>query len=86
MVNKRMKARVLLALVRRMARKNGLRVEELHWRGMRSHQHYVVVSTEGEELGYFGLADHPKELSWTVLKGVEDSLKHLFGEKWMEKS
>ncbi|MFF8766764.1 hypothetical protein ACF07Q_19790 [Nocardiopsis dassonvillei] len=86
MVNKRMKARVLLALVRRMARKNGLRVEELHWRGMGSHQHYVVVSAEGEELGYFGLTDHPKELSRTVLKGVEDSLKHLFGEKWMEKS
>ncbi|WP_150249331.1 hypothetical protein [Nocardiopsis deserti] len=86
MANKRMKARVLLALVRRMARKNDLRVEELHRRGKGSHQHYVVVSAEGEEVGYFGLTDHPRKLSWTVLKGVEDSLKHLFGEKWREKS
>ncbi|MFD6951036.1 hypothetical protein A6A08_01025 [Nocardiopsis sp. TSRI0078] len=86
MANKRMKARVLLALVRRMARKNGLRVEELQGRGKGSHQHYVVVGADGETAGYFGLTDHPRKLSWTVLQGIEAGLERLFGEKWMEKS
>lgn len=48
MVDKRMRARVLLALVRRMARKNGLRVEEFKGRWEGSHKHYVV-GADGEK-------------------------------------
>ena len=33
----------------------------------------------------FGLTDHPRELSWTVLRGLEDGLAPYFGDKWMEK-
>ncbi|OOC56637.1 MULTISPECIES: hypothetical protein [Nocardiopsis] len=85
MVDKRTRARVLLALVRRMARKNGLRVEELKGRWEGSHKHYVV-GADGETTGCFGLTDHPRGLGRTVPQGIEDSLEHPFGEKWMEKS
>jgi hypothetical protein len=37
------------------------------------------------DVGRFGLTGHGGELSWTVLGNTEDSLSHLFGEKWMEK-
>lgn len=34
----------------------------------------------------FGLTGHPgRELSWTMMRQIEDGLAHLFGEKWMEK-
>ncbi|WP_017569275.1 hypothetical protein [Nocardiopsis halotolerans] len=85
MVNKRMKARVLLALVRRMARKNGLSVEELKGRGKGSHQTYVLLDERGAQVGRFMVTQHSKELSRGLLRDVEDGLRHLFGEKWMEK-
>jgi hypothetical protein len=85
MVNKRLKARAVLALARRHARKQGLRIEEMKGRGKGSHRTYAVLDSDGAEVGFFGVTDHPRELSWTVLQGVEDSLAHLFGTKWMEK-
>lgn len=85
MVNKRMKARVLLALVRRMARKNGLRLEELKGRGKGSHQTYVLLDEGGAQVGRFMVTQHSKELSRGLLQDVENGLQHLFGEKWMEK-
>lgn len=54
-------------------------------RGTGSHQIHVIKDADGKEIGRFGLTDHPKDVSWTVLSQVEDSLAHLFGKKWMEK-
>ncbi|NKZ01045.1 hypothetical protein [Nocardiopsis alborubida] len=85
MVNKRMKARVLLALVRRMARKNGLRPEEPKGRGKGTHQTCVLLDEGGAQVGRFVVTQHSKELSRGLLRDVEDGLQHLFGEKWMEK-
>lgn len=80
MVNKRMKAHAVLTLATRMARKKNLRVEELRGRGKGSHHVYVIRDEEDKEVGRFGLTSHSKEVSWTVMKSIEDGLEHLFGE------
>jgi hypothetical protein len=85
MVNKRLKARAVLALARRHARKQGLRIEEMKGRGKGSHQVFVVLDDDGERLGRFLLTSHSREMTRGVLQDVEDGLAHLFGEKWMEK-
>jgi len=84
MVNKRMKAAAALKLVRVAARGAGLAVVELPGRGKGSHKIYVLVDSDGNSIGRFGLTGH-NELSWTVLRNLEDGLTHLFGENWMEK-
>lgn len=80
-----MKARILLALARRMARNNGPRPEELKGRGKGSHQTYVLLDGGGAQVGRFMVTQHSKALSRGLLQDVEDGLQHLFGEKWMEK-
>jgi hypothetical protein len=84
MVNKRIRARVLLALVRKRAREYGLRLEEAKGRGKGSHQIYFLWD-EDTQVGRFVLPHHPGDLGWSVLQSIEDGLGHLFGEKWMEK-
>ncbi|WP_232662682.1 hypothetical protein [Pseudonocardia sp. TRM90224] len=59
-------------------------VVELPGRGKGSHRIYSVQSSEGIEVSRFGLTDHPRELTWTVLRGVETALAPWFGDKWME--
>lgn len=79
-----MKAQAALSLTKRAARRNNLRIEELHGRGKGSHRIYVVLDSDGNAVGRFGLTFHPQDLSWTVLRNLEDGLTHLFGDKWME--
>lgn len=45
---------------------------------------FALVDTAGSERARFGLTDHPRELSWVVLRGIEHGLAPLFGERWME--
>jgi hypothetical protein len=84
-VNKRMKAEALLRLARKVARAEGYSIEELPGRGKGSHRIYAVLDSAGNELGRFSLTHHPKDVSWTVLRQIEDNLAHLFGENWMER-
>ncbi|MGH3886627.1 MAG: hypothetical protein ACRDSZ_08655 [Pseudonocardiaceae bacterium] len=84
MVNRRMKPAHVLTLVRKLARRHDLTVEELPKRGKGSHRIFVLVDVEGNEVGRFGLAGHSRDLSWEVLESTEGSLAHLFGEKWTE--
>jgi hypothetical protein len=84
-VNKRMKAEALLRLARKVARAEGYSIEELSGRGKGSHRIYAVLNSAGDELGRFGLTHHPKDISWTVLRQIEDKLAHLFGDNWMER-
>jgi hypothetical protein len=79
-----MKPAQTLQLVRRTARRHALTVQELPGRGKSSHRIYRLLDASGAEVGRFGLTDHPRELSWQVMRGLEDGLAHLFGEKWME--
>lgn len=80
-----MKPAQTLQLVRRVARLHDLAVVELPGRGKGSHRIFTLVDPAGREVARFGLTDHPRELSWTVLRHLEDGLAHLLGEKWMEK-
>lgn len=81
-----MKPRAALQHVTRVARKNGYQIEELVGRGKGSHRMHVITDADGQEVGRFGLTGHgDRELSWTMMRQIEDGLAHLFGEKWMEK-
>lgn len=84
MVNRRMKPAQVLTLVRKLARRHDLTVEELPKRGKGSHRIFVLVDPEGNEVGRFGLTGHSRDLSWKVLESTEDSLAHLRGVKWTE--
>ena len=79
-----MKPAQAMRLVRRAARGKGLTVVELAGRGKGSHQIYELVVADGRSRGRFGLTSHPRELSWTVLRNLEEGLAHLFGDDWME--
>jgi hypothetical protein len=83
-VNKRLRPTAVLALVRKHARQHGLSVKEEPGRGKGSHRLYVVVDADMVEVGRFSLTGHSRELSWTVLRSVEEALAPLFGDKWME--
>lgn len=85
MVNRRMKPAQTVQLVRRAARRQGLTVAEVTGRGKGSHQMYRLVDPDDAVVGQFTVPQHPRELSWTVLRSIEDGLAPLFGEKWMEK-
>jgi hypothetical protein len=80
-----MKPAQAMQLVRRHAREHDLTVVDLPGRGKGSHRLYTLVDSSGTQVARFGLTDHPRELSWTVLRGIEEGLAPLFGEKWMEK-
>ncbi|MFP5021988.1 hypothetical protein [Pseudonocardia phyllosphaerae] len=84
MVNRRTKYAPTMQIVRRVARKRGYSVAEESGRGKGSHRHHVVLDGSGAVVGRFVLTDHPRELSWVVLRNVENDLAPLFGEKWME--
>lgn len=84
MVNRRMKPAQVLTLVRKLARRHHLTVEELPKRGKGSHRIFVLVDAEGNEVGRFGLTGHSRDLSRKVLENTERSLAHLLGEKWTE--
>jgi hypothetical protein len=45
---------------------------------------YLVQDADQLEVGRFAVPDHPRELSWTVLRSIEDALAHEFGGRWME--
>lgn len=60
-------------------------VVELPGRGKGSHRMYAVVAVDGSEVARFGLTDHPTDLSWPLMRRLEDGLAPWFGEKWMEK-
>jgi hypothetical protein len=84
MVNKRLRPKAVLRLVRKHARQHNLEVREQPGRGKGSHYRYVVVDADMLEVGRFALTGHSRELSWTVLRSVEEALPPVFGDKWME--
>lgn len=75
----------VLSLVRKVARRHGMSVVELPGRGKGSHQLYALVHSDGSEVARFGLTDHPKDLSWPLLRRLEDGLAPWSGDSWMEK-
>lgn len=84
MVNKRLRPTALLVLVRRRARQQGCRVVEMPARGKGSHRLYVVLGSDEGEVGRFAIPDHARELSWTVLRCIENALAPALGNRWME--
>jgi hypothetical protein len=84
MVTRRMRPGQVLTLIRKHARARGLVVRELPGRGKGSHRLYAIEDAAGTEAARFGLTGHPRDLSWIVLRQLEDGLAHLFGEKWTE--
>ncbi len=85
MVNRRMSARQILALVRRLARQKELVVVELRGRGKGSHRLYRLVDANGDEVVRFGVTDHPGDVSWSGLRRLEERLAPVFGEDWTER-
>lgn len=80
-----MKPAQTVQAVRRAARRDGLTVVEVSGRGKGSHQLFALLDEKGVHVGQFTVPQHPRELSWVVLRSIEAGLAHLFGEKWMEK-
>jgi hypothetical protein len=80
-----MKPAQAVQLARKVARRHGLMVEDVPGRGKGSHHWYALIDSDGAEVGGFSLTDHPRELSWAVLRSFEDALAPLFGERWTEK-
>jgi hypothetical protein len=80
-----MKAAAVLSLIRRRAREHDLTVRELPGRGKGSHRLFAVEDRDGNEVARYGLTGHARDLSWTLLREVEDGLAHLFGEGWMDR-
>lgn len=83
-VNKRLRPTAVLVLVRRRARQQGCRVVEMPARGKGSHRLYVVLGLDDGEMGRFAIPDHARELSWTVLRSIEQALTPALGDRWME--
>lgn len=83
MVIKRLRPTALLVVVRRHARRHACRVVEMPGRGKGSHRLHAVVGVAGE-VGRFAVPEHPRELSWMVLRSVETALAPAFGERWLE--
>jgi hypothetical protein len=74
-----------LSLIRKLARQHGYKVAQLPGRGKGSHSMHVLLDSAGNEVTRFGLTGHTKDMSWTMLRAIEDHLANQFGEKWMEK-
>ena len=82
--NRRMRPAQTLQVVRRAARRQGWVVVEVPGRARGSHQLFAVADEHGERLARFVVPQHPRELSWLVLRSIESDLAPLFGQKWME--
>jgi hypothetical protein len=74
-----------LSLVRRNARKHQLTVRVLPKRGKGSHEIYALADSDGTEVARFGLTGHARDLSWGVLRRLEERLEPHFGERWTER-
>ena len=85
MVNRRTKYATTMQILRRTARRHSMTVVEISGRGKGSHRWHALVDPSGAEIVRFSLTDHPRELSWTVLRNLEERLAPYFGEKWMER-
>ncbi len=85
MVNRKMRPAQALSLVRRIARRHEMSVVEQSGRGKGSHRLYALIDSDGSEVARFGLTDHPKDLSCSLLQRLEEGLVPWFGKKWMEK-
>lgn len=86
MTNRRLKPARMLSLIRRKAGQHGQRVEQLPGRGKGSHSFYVIIeNSSDQEVARFSLTGHNRELSWTVMRHIEDGLAHLWGERWTER-
>jgi hypothetical protein len=83
-VNRRLRPAEALILVRRLAREHDLRVRELPGRGKGSHRIFALEDAAGKEAARFGLTGHRADLSWTVLRRLEERLEPWFGERWTE--
>jgi hypothetical protein len=44
-----------------------------------------LVDAGGSEVVRFGVTDHPGDVSWLVLRRLEERLAPVFGEDWTEK-
>jgi hypothetical protein len=75
----------MLSLIRRKARQSGLAVEELPGRGKGSHHVFSITDSTGKEVARFSLTGHNRDLSWTVMRQIEDGLAHLWGGRWTER-
>lgn len=80
-----MRSAQVLTLIRKLARQHGLTVDELPGRGKGSHRMYRLLDHTNAELVRFGLTDHLRDLSWSLLRAVEDGLAPWFGQSWTEK-
>lgn len=74
-----------MQILRRAARRRSMAVVEIPGRGKGSHRWHALADRTGAEIVRFALTDHPRELSWTVLRNLEDRLEPHLGEKWMER-
>jgi hypothetical protein len=83
-VNKRLRPTALLTLTRKRARKFGFTLAEGPGRGKGSHRLFLLLDQDELEVGRFTVPDHARELSWTVLRSIEEALAHGLGERWME--
>lgn len=85
MVKRRTKYATTMQIVRRTARKHAMTVIEVPGRGKGSHRWHALVDPAGTEVIRFALTDHQRELSWSVLRNLEERLAPFLGEKWMER-
>jgi len=84
MVNGTRSATQVLKAVRRAARQNNYKVEQLPKRGKGSHTIWVVLDDDGVEVGRIGLTGHSGQQSQTVTRSNEQALEELFGEGWLD--
>ena len=79
-----MKAAAVLRIARKAARRTHHSIEEILGWGKGSHRTFRVLDTAGTEVARFQLTSHSKDVSWGVLRSIEQRLEDLFGAKWME--
>jgi len=80
-----MTSKQALNLIRRRARRLGWSVEQLPKRGKGSHSVHVVRNDQGQEVGRVALTGHAGDMSWTVMRSVEQALEPIFGTGWMDR-
>jgi hypothetical protein len=85
MVNGTRSAQQVLKAVRKQARRLGHTVEQLPKRGKGSHTIWVILDTDGKEIGRIGLTGHSGQQSQVVTRSNEHALEDLFGEGWLDK-
>ncbi|WP_369373273.1 hypothetical protein AB1046_05770 [Promicromonospora sp. Populi] len=85
MVDGTRSAQQVLKAVRKHARRLGYTVEQLPKRGKGSHTIWVVLDTEGKEIGRIGLTGHAGQQSQAVTRSNENALEGLLGEGWLDK-